>query len=260
MSSLDDRPVASPVAVAPTPHEWESLSASDADRDTSLVDVIIPVYTGYDQTLRCIYSALAATQATPFNLLVVNDCSPDSALSSSLRNLAWDGLIELHELPTNLGFVGACNFGMTLHPERDVLLLNSDTEVHNDWLDRLRATACRGDKTATVTPLSNNATICSYPRFVENNIVPLELADAELDALAARVNAGVEVDIPTGVGFCMYIRRACLDELGLFDVEAFGVGTARRTICAAAHAHGGGATCWRPMSSCATTEAFRLGR
>jgi len=151
----------------------------------------------------------------------------------------YHGLIELHELPTNLGFVGACNFGMTLHPERDVLLLNSDTEVHNDWLDRLRATACRGDRTATVTPLSNNATICSYPRFVENNIVPLELADAELDALAARVNAGVEVDIPTGVGFCMYIRRACLDELGLFDVEAFGRGYGEENdLCCRARARG----------------------
>ena len=239
MSSVEDRPVASPVAVAPTPREWESLCAPDAHRDASLVDVIIPVYTGYDQTLRCIYSALASKQATPFNVLVVNDCSPDPALSGSLRNLAGDGLIELHELPTNLGFVGACNFGMTLHPERDVLLLNSDTEVHNDWLDRLRATACRGDRTATVTPLSNNATICSYPRFVENNIVPLELADAELDALAARVNAGVEVDIPTGVGFCMYIRRACLDELGLFDVEAFGRGYGEENdLCCRARARG----------------------
>src|SRR5262245_25328742 len=239
MSSAPDQPVAAPVAVAPTSEEWESLPAPAADRDTALVDVVIPVYTGYDQTLRCIYSVLAARQVTPFNLLVVNDCSPDTALSSALRALSLDGLIELHELPTNLGFVGACNVGMTLHPERDVLLLNSDTEVHNDWLDRLRATACKGDKTATVTPLSNNATICSYPRFVENNIVPLELADSELDALAARVNAGVEIDIPTGVGFCIYVRRACLDEVGLFDAEAFGRGYGEENdLCCRARALG----------------------
>ena len=29
---------------------------------------------------------------------------------------------------------------------------------------------------------------------------------------------------PTAVGFCMYIRRACLDRLGLFDAQRFGRG------------------------------------
>jgi GT2 family glycosyltransferase len=42
--------------------------------------------------------------------------------------------------------------------------------------------------------------------------------------MAAGINAGKEVEIPTGVGFCMYARRACLDEIGLFDLEKFGSG------------------------------------
>ncbi|VEA72764.1 Uncharacterised protein [Serratia rubidaea] len=32
------------------------------------------------------------------------------------------------------------------------------------------------------------------------------------------------VEIPTGVGFCMYIRRDCLNVVGYFDVETFGRG------------------------------------
>jgi len=35
--------------------------------------------------------------------------------------------------------------------------------VADGWLDRLRAHAWSGDHVGTVTPLSNNATICSYP-------------------------------------------------------------------------------------------------
>ena len=31
-------------------------------------------------------------------------------------------------------------------------------------------------------------------------------------------------DIPTAVGFCMYIRRELLDAIGLFDAETFGRG------------------------------------
>ncbi len=46
---------------------------------------------------------------------------------------------------------------------RDVVLLNSDTEVPTGWLSRLTAQAYAHPRIATVSPFSNNATICSYP-------------------------------------------------------------------------------------------------
>eukprot|EP01035_Chromulina_nebulosa_P045440 gene45440-61565_t len=130
----------------------------------------------------------------------------------------------LLENPENLGFVGTVNRGMALSTQADVLLLNSDTEVANDWLDRLCATAYAQARNGTVTPFSNNATICSYPRFCEPNALPPGHTTASLDALAAQANPGAAVDVPTGVGFCMYIRRDCLDAVGLFDVPNFGKG------------------------------------
>jgi GT2 family glycosyltransferase len=113
---------------------------------------------------------------------------------------------------------------MRLHPERDVLLLNSDTEVAGDWLDRIASCAARDPRAGTVTPFSNNATICSYPRFAQSNPLPEGLSAARLDAAFARANAGRAIEIPTAVGFCMFISRRCLDEVGLFDEEAFGRG------------------------------------
>ena len=38
------------------------------------------------------------------------------------------------------------------------------------------------------------------------------------------MNAGHRVGIPTAVGFCMYIRRECLKEVGEFRAEVFGKG------------------------------------
>jgi O-antigen biosynthesis protein len=38
------------------------------------------------------------------------------------------------------------------------------------------------------------------------------------------VNAGLSVPVPTAVGFCMYIRRDCLEQTGFFDARAFGPG------------------------------------
>src|SRR4030095_3392247 len=121
----------------------------------------------------------------------------------------------------NLGFVRTVNRGMSLHPERDVVLLNSDTEVANDWLARFRAAAYPAADIATVTPLSNNATICSYPFEGWTGGMPGKLGLAVLDALFAKANRGARVDIPTAVGFCMYIRRDALERVGLFDAEAF---------------------------------------
>ena len=47
---------------------------------------------------------------------------------------------------------------------------------------------------------------------------------AAIDKACAEANGQRSIAIPTGVGFCMYIRRACLDEIGLFDAETFGRG------------------------------------
>ncbi len=121
---------------------------------------------------------------------------------------------------------------MQLHPRRDVVLLNSDTEVYDRWLDRLSVVAKRNAQTGTVTPLSNNATICSYPHFPEENPFPLELDYAELDGMIGELNAGFEVEAPTGVGFCMYIKRQCIKDVGLFDEKPSARATGKRTIFA----------------------------
>lgn len=221
---IRSRAVAVPAPVAPSDVEWDALAPSGGiQAEAPRIDVLVPVYGGYGETLRCLYSVLATPQVTPFRLLVVNDCSPDPEIPAALTDLASRGWIELLRTDSNLGFLGACNLGMAAHRERDIVLLNSDTEVYGDWLDRLCAAAEAPD-VATVTPFSNNAEICSYPVFCEDNWRDLEIDDAELDRLASVVNRGETVEIPTGVGFCMYVKRACLDEIGMFDAASFGQG------------------------------------
>lgn len=188
------------------------------------VDVVVPVYRGFAETVRCLRSVLTCGASTPFELVVIDDASPEPELAAALERWAAAGLFTLLRNPANAGFVATCNRGMRLHEDRDVVLLNSDTEVYGDWLDRLVRAAHRDARTGTVTPLSNNATIASYPRFLQDNPYPLEIAYAELDELAARVNAAEAVEAPTGVGFCIYLRRDCLAEIGVFDEDAFGRG------------------------------------
>lgn len=188
------------------------------------VDVVVPVYRGFAESIRCLRSVLLCPTNTPFELVVIDDASPEPELSAALARWAEAGLFTLLRNPANAGFVATCNRGMRLHEDRDVVLLNADTEVYGDWLDRLERAAHRDARTGTVTPLSNNATIASYPRFLQDNPYPLEIGYAELDELTARVNAGEAVETPTGVGFCIYLRRECLREIGVLDEESFGRG------------------------------------
>lgn len=192
---------------------------------SDVVDVIVPIYRSLSDTRCCVESVLSSQTKTPIRLVLINDCSPEPEVTDYLRTLlARDPRVLLLENTVNLGFVATVNRGMALDTTRDVLLLNSDAEVANDWLDRMRAAAYSEPRISSVTPLSNNATICSYPRFCEANELPSECDTAALDALCREVNPSLVVDVPTGVGFCMYIRRESLVQVGLFDTENFGKG------------------------------------
>jgi len=191
---------------------------------SAIVDVIVPVYDGVEQTRRCLESVRRSPQRTAFELVLVDDATPRREIAGLLDALAREGGVTLLRNSANEGFVRSVNRGMALHPDRDVVLLNSDTEVANDWLDRLSAAAQSAADIGTATPFSNNATICSYPYEGWNRGVPGGLGLAGLDRAAADANRGQRAPIPTAVGFCMYIRRACLEQVGAFDAERFGRG------------------------------------
>lgn len=188
------------------------------------IDLIIPVYSGASETRECIESVLAAKNTQAFEIIVFNDASPDVEIHAYLQALAKAERITLIINESNLGFVATCNRAMQLHDDRDVVLLNSDTIVCDGWLDRMVACSAAAPSTASVTPFSNNATLCSYPRLAISNKLSPQLPLRDLDAIFASVNAGDSVEIPTGVGFCMLMTRVAIDAVGMFDVDAFGRG------------------------------------
>jgi hypothetical protein len=71
--------------------------------------------------------------------------------------------------------------------------------------------------------MSNAATILSYPMFLRDNHRLPGLDFALLDQLFARVDYP-PVELPTALGFCMSVKRTCLQEVGPFDRARFGRG------------------------------------
>lgn len=185
--------------------------------------VIIPVYRGFEMTMHCI-SRVAATVPRGTAIIVVDDASPEPGLSAALEALARKRRIRLIRNPRNLGFPGSANRGIAAAGDRDVVLLNSDAVVPSGWLERLRTAAYSSPDIGTVAPLSNDATILSYPKVNDLQPPPADAMLDEIDALAMATNGEELVEIPTSVGFCMYLRRDCLAETGPFREDVFAQG------------------------------------
>lgn len=184
---------------------------------STIVDVIIPVYKNFELTRACIASVLASGDRLAREIVVIDDASPEPQLCSWLLQLAEYGLITLLKNNQNLGFILSVNRALELHPERDVVLLNSDTEVTGDWLTRLNAAAYRGPRIGSVTPLSSNGEHFSFPTPFSIGPMPHDGELASLQQAAAHCNPGCSIEVPFGIGFCLYLRRECLNETGYLD-------------------------------------------
>jgi GT2 family glycosyltransferase len=187
------------------------------------LDIILPVYNAYDDFQECIKSIRKYTDLTFHRLLVIDDRSTDTRIVQCLarlkENITNENITILGN-QENKGFAGTVNRGMQ-HSERDVVILNSDTIVTKNWLEKLSRAARSNPRISTVTPFSNNATICSIPEICENNPIPDGFSIDSFSEFIERTSARYYPQIPTGVGFCMYISRESLNDVGYFDERHF---------------------------------------
>ncbi|HEX8013100.1 MAG TPA: glycosyltransferase [Casimicrobiaceae bacterium] len=189
------------------------------------IDIVVPVYNAAADLARCVDSVLEHSKGD-WRALLIDDASPDPAIRAYFSGLRARRLPQIVLLAnkSNLGFTLTANRGMAeARAEADVVLLNSDTVVTRGWLDKLARCAASDPRIGTITPFSNNAEICSLPRFCTNNPWPPAKDPESLVAALERAAAPTYPDLPTGVGFCLYIRRALLEAIGGFD-PAFGLG------------------------------------
>ena len=188
-------------------------------------DIIIPVYNAFDCLTECIDSVLNGTDFKNSHLILIDDKSTDARVLPLLEDYAkkYKDKITVLKNQKNLGFVGTVNRGMK-YSKNDVLLLNSDTEVPKGWMKRIMECAYSDEAIATVTPLSNNATLASVPRIFERNELPIGYDLEKMDELVRQYSMKDYPEIPTAHGFCMYIKREALEKVGFFDEEHFGKG------------------------------------
>ena len=190
----------------------------------TIVDIIIPVYNGYEY-LEALFDSLEKHTTSSHRLIVIDDCSPDLRvkpyLLKRLQSHPSNIFIE-HE--NNLGFVKSVNEGYS-HTTGHFVLLNTDTELPAFWMERLMYPLLHMNKIASTTPFTNSGQIASFPEFIADNDIFEGMSVNNLDKIFRNVNAENFYEaIPTGVGFCMGVNYNLVQQIGFFEEEAFGRG------------------------------------
>lgn len=187
-------------------------------------DIIIPIYNAYDDLVCCLESIYRFTDLKQNRLIIINDNSTDNKILPLLESQKnRDNVIVIHN-EINKGFSNNINIGMNKSDQNDVLLLNSDTIVTSGWIDKLKNCAYSSPEIGTVTPLSNNATICSVPEYCKENKLPENISINQMADIVERCSFKSYPRITVAHGFCMYIKREVIDTIGGFDADTFGRG------------------------------------
>lgn len=187
------------------------------------VDIIIPIYNAADDLEICLESIYKHTDLENNRLVLINDNSPDPRIKEILDAQSHNNVIVIHN-EKNQGFSANINLGMKQSLDNDVLLLNSDTIVTRNWIEKIVRCAYSAEEIGTVTPLSNNATLCSVPVFCEENKLPVNINVDKMAEIVERCSMHKYPRISVAHGFCMFIKREVINKIGFFDAETFGRG------------------------------------
>jgi GT2 family glycosyltransferase/glycosyltransferase involved in cell wall biosynthesis/SAM-dependent methyltransferase len=177
-----------------------------------LVSVIVPVHGKWAYTRACLASIEQNRPAFPFEVLVVDDASPDR----TAELVAASPGLRLVRTPRNVGFVGACNLGASHARGSYLLFLNNDTEVRPGTLDALVNAADSDDRIGLV----GAALVYPDGRLQESG--GIIWADGsgwnygrDRDAGSAEFQVRRDVDYCSGAA--ILVRQDLFDSVGGFD-------------------------------------------
>lgn len=176
---------------------------------------------GIEYTRRCLTS-LKEIHKPNFNILLVDNGSEetDETTDGAKLQSEFPG-IELLRLETNQGFAGGCNAGMRycLDKGADLIwLLNNDTTIPTDSLDKLLAVSAANPKAAALgASIVENEEDGRAKTVQARGVIDFTKAKTYLK----RDAEGPTVDCEWLSGSNLLLRADALKEVGLFDESYF---------------------------------------
>jgi GT2 family glycosyltransferase len=205
----------------------EAAVAPSLQKHSSTVDIVICIHNALADVKNCLESVIRYSRP-PYSLILVDDGSDDETHSyisefASVHNAAFI------RNDSAKGYTFAANQGLKQSLSDHVILLNSDTVVTPNWLDRMVTCGESDALIGIVGPMSNTASWQSIPDLFNQedwaeNGLPDGMSPSEMGLLLAQYSGRVYPRIPFLNGFCLMIKRTVLDQIGVFDEAAFGKG------------------------------------
>lgn len=188
--------------------------------------VVIPVFNAIADVEECVRSILEST-TSPFEIILADDGS-DSYTQLRLDEVATlDPRIRVIRNEHNLGYTRNINKALQTTSADYVILLNSDTIVTTQWIERLHEAMLVSPDTAAVGPLSNAASWQSVPYTKARdgqwaiNALSAGLTVEAYGDLVHTLSDAAFPEFPLLNGFCTMFRRAALDAVEYFADDAF---------------------------------------
>ncbi len=189
-------------------------------KGTNPVDIVIPVYGGLNVLIPCVNSILLHTQ-WPFKLILVDDRSPDDATRKWLAH--FEDAYPQHDVlwnRKNRGFAATVNRGIEHGENHYICVLNSDVIVTPGWLKKMVLAIEADERNKIVNPCTNNTALINIPLQQGYDYNDMNRA---FEKLSHHLYPEI---MPTG--FCFFIERSLIDEIGSFD-EGYGTGYGEET-------------------------------
>lgn len=190
------------------------------------VDIIVCVHNALPDVDVCLKS-LAANRTKKCRIIVVNDGSNAETTEYLVGYAARTSNITLLSSEVARGYTKAVNHGLTVSQAPYVVLLNSDTIVPPNWIEKLLTCALSHPKLGIVGPVSNSATWQSVPVVKSAkggwavNRLPDGWSVEDMARLTEEMSSKRYPRVPLLNGFCLLIKKEVFDTVGVFDEEAF---------------------------------------
>ncbi|MBS0590072.1 MAG: glycosyltransferase, partial [Proteobacteria bacterium] len=183
------------------------------------VSVIVPIHNSPQCVQNCIDSVLRCSPQA--RLILIDDASTDARIAPILDAAAKHSQVRVHRNAHNRGYTGSVNIGMRLAGGDDVVLLNSDTVVGPRWLAALKIAAYGAEDIGTVTAVSDNAGAFSVPELERHCPIPAGWSLVQVQRALLQYAGTRYPRLPTGNGFCLYVKRVLIARIGPLDEAAF---------------------------------------
>jgi GT2 family glycosyltransferase len=189
------------------------------------ISVIIVNWNTKDLLRNCLNSLYQTVRDLSCEVIVVDNCSSDGSIDMLRADFPGVTRIVNEE---NKGFGAANNQALAIMKGKYALLLNTDTVLVPEAVNKLRNYGETNDKAAIICGQLLNAdgskqnSVASFPTLltlitntsVLEYIFPLLYPSKRYEHLSP-----IEVD--SAIGACMMIRKKALDEAGFFDERYF---------------------------------------